>query len=124
MENIEKIREQFPITRNRVFMNHAAQSPLPKVVADAVCKCIDEFSNFGHTSIEWHNGGKPFFAKLIGAKTEEIALVENTSIGMNIAANVLRYPQGAKIVTTDLEYPSVVYPWLRKRLGVEVLLIV
>jgi len=39
---------------------------------------------------------------------------------LNIAANVLRYPPGSKIVTTDLEYPSVVYPWLRKSLGVKV----
>lgn len=120
MENIERIREQFPITKHRVFLNHAAQSPLPKPVADTVHRCIDDFSNFGHTSIEWNDGGKPFFAKLIGAKTEEIALVENTSVGMNIAVNVLHYPQGAKVVTTDLEYPSAVYPWLRKSLGVKV----
>jgi selenocysteine lyase/cysteine desulfurase len=57
---------------------------------------------------------------MIGAKTEEIALIENTSIGLNIAANVLSYPRGSKVVTTDLEYPSVVYPWLRKGLGVKV----
>lgn len=120
VENIEKVREQFPITKNKVFLNHAAQSPLPKPVADAVHKCVDDFSNFGHTSIEWSDGGKHFFAKLIGANQEEIALVENTSVGMNIAANALHYPQGAKIVTTDLEYPSVVYPWLRKRLDVKV----
>jgi len=120
MKNIEKIREQFPITKNKIFLNHAAQSPLPKPVADAVHKCTDEFSKFGTTSIEWNDGGKPFFAKLIGAKPEEIAFVENTSVGLNIAANVLRYPLGSKIVTTDLEYPSVVYPWLRKSLGVKV----
>jgi len=41
-------------------------------------------------------------------------------MGLNIAANVIRYPPGSKIVTTNLEYPSVVYPWLRKRLGVKV----
>jgi selenocysteine lyase/cysteine desulfurase len=120
MENIEKIREQFPITKNKVFLNHAALSPLPKPVADAIRKCADDFSNFGNTSIEWNDGGKPFFAKLIGAKKEEIALVENTSTGLNIAANVLHYPSGSKIVTTDLEYPSVVYPWLRKSLGVKI----
>jgi len=120
MENVEKIREQFPITKNKVFLNHAAQSPLPKPVADAVRKCADEFSNFGTTSIEWNDGGKPFFARLIGATPEEIAFVENTSVGLNIAANVLHYPPGSKIVTTDLEYPSVVYPWLRKSLGVKV----
>jgi len=120
MENIDKIREQFPVTKNKVFLNHAAQSPLPKPVADAVRKFAEDFSNFGTTSIEWNDGGKPFFAKLISAKPEEIAFVENTSTGLNIAANVLHYPPGSKIVTTDLEYPSVVYPWLRKSLGVKV----
>jgi selenocysteine lyase/cysteine desulfurase len=120
MNDVEKIRELFPITKNKVFLNHAAQSALPKPVAEIVHICIDDFSNFGHSSIEWNDGGKPFFARLIDARTEEIALVENTSVGMNIAANALQYPKGAKIVTTDLEYPSVVYPWLRKRLGVEV----
>jgi len=120
MEDIAKIREQFPITKSKVFLNHAAQSPLPKPVADAIRKCIDDFSNFGETSAEWLDCGKPLFAKLIGAKPEEIALVENTSVGLNIAANGLHYKKGSKIVTTDLEYPSVVYPWLRKSLGVKV----
>jgi len=120
MKDSGNIREQFPITQSKVFLNHAAQSPLPKPVADALRKCIDEFSNFGDTSIKWNDGGKPFFAKLIGAKPEEIALVENTSMGLNIAANVLSYPRDSKIVTTDLEYPSVVYPWLRKGLDVKV----
>jgi selenocysteine lyase/cysteine desulfurase len=120
MENIEKIREQFPITKNKTFLNHAAQSPLPKPVADAVHRFADDFSNFGDTSMKWNQGGKPFFAKLINAKSEEIAFVENTSVGLNIAANVLHYPPSSKIVTTDLEYPSVVYPWLRKSLGVKV----
>ena len=120
LENMLKIREQFPITRNKVFLNHAAQSPLPKPAADVVRKFVDDFSNFGDTSIEWNDGGKPFFAKLIQAKPEEIAFVENTSMGLNIAANVLHYPPDSKIVTTDLEYPTVVYPWLRKKLDVKV----
>ncbi|MDI6805284.1 MAG: aminotransferase class V-fold PLP-dependent enzyme [Candidatus Bathyarchaeia archaeon] len=120
MENIDKIRELFPVTKNKVFLNHAAQSPLPKPVADAVCKYAEDFSNFGDTSIEWNDGGKPLFARLIGAKPEEIAFIENTSVGINIAANMLHYPPSSKIVTTDLEYPSVVYPWLRKKLGVKV----
>lgn len=70
--------------------------------------------------MEWNDGGKPLFAKLIGAKKEEIALIKNTSTGINIAASVLHYPLGSKIVTTDLEHPSVVYPWLRRSLDVKV----
>jgi selenocysteine lyase/cysteine desulfurase len=120
MDDAEKIREQFPVTKNKVFLNHAAESPLPKPVAEAVKRYANEFSNSGKTSIDCEDGGKPYFAKLVGAKAGEIALVENTSVGINIAANVLNYPPGSKIVTTDLEYPSVVYPWLRKSLGVRV----
>jgi cysteine desulfurase/selenocysteine lyase len=120
MHDIEKTREQFPVTKNRVFLNHAAQSPLPKPVTEAMSKYIDQLSNFEPAMTEASDNGKPYFAQLIGAKLGEIALVENTSVGLNIAANVLHYPPGSKIVTTDLEYPSVVYPWLRKRLGVKV----
>ena len=118
--DMESVREQFPVTKNKVFLNHAAESPLPKPVADAVHKYVEEFSNFGESSIELEDRGKSLFAKLINAKPEELAIVENTSMGLNIAANLLRYPPGSKIVTTDMEYPSVVYPWLRKSLPVKV----
>jgi selenocysteine lyase/cysteine desulfurase len=120
MDDILKIREQFPVTESKVFLNHAAQSPLPKPVADAIHRYTDDFSKFGTSLIECDRWGKPCFARLIGARPEEIALIENTSVGLNIAANVLQYPEGSKIVTTDLEYPSVVYPWLRKNLGARV----
>ena len=120
MDDILKIREQFPVTESKVFLNHAAQSPLPKPVAEAIHRYTDDFSKFGTSLIECDRWGKPCFARLIGARPEEIALIENTSVGLNIAANVLQYPQGSKIVTTDLEYPSVVYPWLRKNLGARV----
>ena len=120
MDDVGKLREQFPVTKKKVFLNHAAESPLPKPVAEAVRKYAEEFSNTGKTTFDCADGGKPYFARLVGAKAGEIALVENTSVGLNIAANVLDYPQGSKIVTTDLEYPSVVYPWLRKNLGVKV----
>jgi cysteine desulfurase/selenocysteine lyase len=121
LEDVNAIRELFPVVENKVFLNHAAQSPLPKPVADAVKKCVEELSMYGNVSTsERDDCGKALFARLIGAKPEEIALVENTSVGLNIAANVLEYLPDSKIVTTDLEYPSVVYPWLKKSLGVKI----
>ena len=120
MENLEKIRALFPIVKNKVFLNHAAQSPLPKPVAEAMHRYVEDYSNFGTSPLETSDLGKSLFARLVGAKPEEIALAENTSMGLNIAAHVLRYPPGSKVVTTDLEYPSVVYPWLKKSLGVKV----
>jgi cysteine desulfurase/selenocysteine lyase len=120
MNTMDQIRNQFPVTKNKKYLNHAAHSPLPASVAHAIHQYVNEYTKFGDTSIENNRCGKPYFAKLIGARPEEIALIDNTSTGISLAANMLRYPKGSKIVTTDMEYPSVVYPWLRKNPGVKV----
>lgn len=120
MKDIQRLREQFPITKSKVFLNHAGQSPLPKPVLEAMQNFMDEFSSTGVMNDD-PNEPKKLFATLIGACThDEIAFVENTSMGLNIVAHMLNYPSGSNVVTTDLEYPSVVYPWLGSRLGVEV----
>jgi hypothetical protein len=36
MERIEEICELFPITANKIFLNHAAQAPLPKPTVDTI----------------------------------------------------------------------------------------
>lgn len=117
--NIRKIREQFPIVKKKVFLNHAAHSPLSKPTLKAMQEHIVELSQFGTISADL-NMGRRLFAELIGAEPEKIALVPNTSTGLNLIANMLDYPPGSNVVVTDLEFPSVVYPWLRKKLGVEV----
>ena len=119
MESMEKVRENFPIVKNKIFMNHAAHSPLPKPVFESMLEYLKEASEqwVAETDLET---AKKLFAKLINAKPEEIAFVSNTSTGLNIVANMLDYGEGSNIVTTDLEFPSVAYPWLRKKLGVKV----
>ena len=119
METLESLRKQFPIVRNKIFMNHAAISPYPKPVLEAMRKHTEEFSEFGTISGDLNDLRKPF-AKLVNSKQEEMALVANTSIGLNIVASMLDYPSGSNVVVTDLEYPSVVYPWLKRKLKVDV----
>lgn len=119
MKSISEIRNSFPVTESKIFLNHAAYSPLPRPVVDVMRIYNDELSRFEIDEAKY-SLGKEYFARLVGAKEEEVALVQNTSTGINIVANMLNYPKGANIVTTDMEYPSVVYPWLKKKLGVEV----
>ena len=118
MEDIEGVRENFPIVKNRVFLNHAAVSPLPKPVAQSMAKYLRESSELGASGVDLKRL-KLLFGKLINAKLDEIAFVPNTSTGLSIVANMLEYGKRSNIVTTDLEFPSVVYPWLRKKLNVE-----
>lgn len=47
------------------------------------------------------NKSKKLFAKLIGADNyTEVALVTNTSTGLNIVAHMLDYPKDSNVVTT------------------------
>jgi len=120
MQSLEKIRENFPIVRNKIFLNHAAHSPLPKPVADAIIGYVKEASEQWVSEINFEEA-KGLFAKLINAKRkEEVAFIPNTSTGLNIVANMLEYNENSNIVTTDLEFPSVVYPWLKRKLNVKV----
>ena len=119
MQNIEEIRENFPIVRNKVFLNHAAHSPLPKPVANSMKEYLKRASELWVSEVDLEEP-KKLFAKLINAAPEELAFVPNTSTGLNIVANMLDYGENSNIVTTDLEFPSVVYPWLREKLNVKV----
>jgi cysteine desulfurase/selenocysteine lyase len=51
-------------------------------------------------------------AALIGADPGEIALVPNTSTGLNIAAQVLPVARDKVIIGYDGEFPANVYPWM------------
>jgi selenocysteine lyase/cysteine desulfurase len=113
--NVDKERKLFPVTKNKAFLNHAASSPLPAPVIAAVQNYLEN-SLFLEEDHSAPNKGRCLFAQLVNAESSEIALVPNTTTGLNIAANTLDYPRGCNVVTTDLEFPTVVYPWLRSKL--------
>ncbi len=54
------------------------------------------------------------FAQLVGADVEEIALMTNTTYGLNLAARALPLRPGV-ILTFDGEFPSCVYPFQAMR---------
>jgi selenocysteine lyase/cysteine desulfurase len=51
-------------------------------------------------------------AALIGAAADEIALMVNTTYGLNVAARCLPLQPGDVVVSSDREFPANVYPWM------------
>jgi len=123
MVDLRKIREQFPITKEKIYFAHASRGPIPKCGAEAIKAYVHSSMLSGLTLVDAgvpEDGGRPLFARLIGAGKDEVAFVENTSIGLNIAAGVVDHKKGSNVVTTDYEYSSVTYPFLRREPKVEV----
>ena len=124
-DSIQRARELFPITRERVYMNHAAIGPLPQTaverataVAQSVADSADEHWDDRLAEAERVRG---LAARLMGAQQEhEVAFVGNTSEGLSIVSAGLDWQPGDNVVGADCEFPSNVYPWLRlSKQGVE-----
>ena len=116
--DLHAVREaEFPWTQTgeTVFLNAASTGPLPRRTVEttkawaalrAEPHRLDDaalFATLGRS--------RELIAKLIGARSSEIALAVNTSFGMNLAALALPLVPGDVIVTPDLEFPANVYPW-------------
>jgi len=113
----ETIRSLFPITKNYIYMNHAAVSPLSTRVRDAMASLADDVMRHGTAHYEdWYrtyDNVRSSAARLVNARPHEIAFVRNTSDGISTVANGLDLREGDNIVTSDVEFPSNIYPWMR-----------
>ncbi len=124
-------REQFPITRDTVYFNHAGISPLPQRTFDALTEAnrrllLDPTGSYD----PWFTGKQAAFNETMRAlinarRVEEIIGITSTSLGLNLVAQSLPWQRGQNIVLCDAEFPTNVYPWmrLREQHGVELRLV-
>ncbi len=112
----KEIRRLFPIHRSCVYLNNAGVCPPSLRVLEAV-----ESFHRTHALHGWRKVGplfrdagrkiKGILSRLLGCDPSCIALVHNTSEGMNIVAQGLDWKAGDVVVGLDREYPANVYPW-------------
>jgi cysteine desulfurase / selenocysteine lyase len=113
----ENFRRRMPIARRWAYFDHAAVAPLSgdaqKAIAhwneDAACNG----SAFYPAWMKQIDALRARAAGLIGADIEEIALVGNTTAGINLVAEGFPWKPGDNVVTRADEFPSNQYPWLR-----------
>ncbi|RJP62443.1 MAG: aminotransferase class V-fold PLP-dependent enzyme [Ignavibacteriales bacterium] len=125
--NIKDSRKYFPfLNSGMIYMNHAAISPLPSPVVEAINNYIkirsetevENFPDFLKLAAET----KILLSQMINSSSaDRIAFVENTSNGLNILTQGLTWKQDDRIILNDIEFPSNVYPFLNlKSYGVEI----
>jgi selenocysteine lyase/cysteine desulfurase len=113
--SIFKIRSQFPVFEQKVYLNSCSQGALSKRVEVA----------FGEYLQVWHEQGSPWdawieryeeargvFANFIGADPDEVALVASASAGVNSIASALGMKDRRKVVLGEFEFPTMGHIWL------------
>jgi selenocysteine lyase/cysteine desulfurase len=122
---VDEYRALFPITERFAYLDHAALGPLSRPVLAAQQAFLEQQATLGSEATAEHHAAKDrlrrSMAEFIGADTDEIALTKNTPEGLSIVASGLGWRPGDSVVTSDLEFPANMYPWLNLReRGVEV----
>ena len=110
------VQRQFRLEPGLVYLNNASLGPSPALVADATeafRRTLDAFPSrymWGAWSEE-KEAVRSKAAVLLGASPEEIALIHNTTEGMNLIASSLDLDSGDEVIVADHEHPSGTVPW-------------
>ncbi len=115
LANEELRRHEFPVTRDRIFLGHAGDSPLPRRVADAVAEYAHAATLGDQESVVYPailDAGRKVASELLHCGTDEVAFVGPTSLALSFFASGLKFRRSDNILVYFDDYPSNVYPWM------------
>jgi len=123
----ETLRQnEFPVTKDKIFLGHAAVCPLPHRVAEAIANFAHRCTTNDQETIlpALVEDARKLGARLLNCQADEIAFVGPTSIGLSYVASGLKFRKGDNVLIYFDDYPSNVYPWMAlAEQGVEVRLL-
>jgi selenocysteine lyase/cysteine desulfurase len=110
------VKENFPFENGLSYFNNASLGPSPEIVRHATEKFRRTLDSFPSKYMwgAWQEEKEEVrrkAARLFGVSAEEIALIHNTTEGMNIVAASLALNPGDEVILADHEHPSGTIPW-------------
>lgn len=122
---LETYRREFPVVDSYIYLDNAGVAPVPLRVGTAVAEFLREASSLGFAGysrwMERVERVRGLSARLVGAGSDEIAFVKNTSHGISIVAGGLDWKDGDNVLVFEKDFPTNIYPWLAlERKGVSV----
>ena len=117
MKRLASFRDEFPVSRTHIFLNHAGVAPTSRRAGAAVARFMDSLVRLGRPSFDdWEllaTACRDRFARLIGCGSDEVAFVRNTSHGLSLLSAGLDWRPGDRVAAAvSVEYPSNAYPWI------------
>ncbi len=110
----DRIRHRFPIFERLVYVNSCSQGALSDAVRESYAAYLRHWEEKGAPWEYWverTEAARGAFARLVNADPDEIAVTTSLSAGVSALASGLRWARRSKIVTTDVEFPTVGQIW-------------
>ena len=107
-----------PAVEKWAYLDNAAIGPLTAPARDVLRLWAEDMADNGESAwFTWSErveSARRAAARMIAAEPDEIAFVNNTTHGINIVAEGLRWKDGDNVVTLANEFPANLYPWLNQ----------
>jgi cysteine desulfurase / selenocysteine lyase len=121
--DFKDVRELFIGTKNKTFLDSACVGLIPITAKNAIIKFLDIVAECNaydasqhHIALdEMRNEAVTQAALLLNTETQNISLIENTTHGLNIAANSIPFSPSDEVIISNTEYLQVAIPFMKKQ---------
>ena len=110
----QALRREFPTTERFTYLDIARKAIMPRRIQAAVEDWFtDIYDNAGAAafSMEGIEETRQSVAEVYGAPSEGVALIKNTSEGINIVAQGFPFRAGDNVVISEFEHENNTFPW-------------
>jgi selenocysteine lyase/cysteine desulfurase len=114
----EEFRLRFPALQDMVYFASCSQGALSDTLTMALTEYQRTLLRYGAPWERWMREvelARELFARMIHATADEIAVVPSVSAAAYQVASTRDWRSRPRIVTTDMEFPSVAHVWLAQR---------
>ncbi len=120
----DALRQEFPTLERFAYLDIAKKAILPRRVeaaAQAWFRDVYEAAGSRAFSMDEVEATRRAVAQLVVAPAQSVALIKNTSEGMNIIAQGMAFEPGDNVVLSELEHENNTFPWRKlEEKGVEI----
>ncbi len=126
---LDAFRDQYRLPHGSVYLDHAATGVLSQAALEAASDFLagragtidGRMPNNFPADLEVIDRARSRAAALVSADLEGVAVVPNTSYGLNLVAQGLDWQPGDRVSVPGCEFPSNLLPWRAlEGVGVEV----
>jgi selenocysteine lyase/cysteine desulfurase len=118
MPSPEEFRQRFAALQDTAHFASCSQGALSDTLASALLELQYTMREQGAPWGRWMDEvdtARAMFARLIGAEPDEVAVVSCASAAAFQVASTQNWADRPRIVTTDMEFPSIAHVWLAQQ---------
>jgi selenocysteine lyase/cysteine desulfurase len=115
---IARLRSRFPILSAKTYLYSCSQGALSSDVEAGMAEYANSWRTSSAPWDEWmgkYEEIRASFARMIGAKAAEVAIVTSASAGINPIANSLDFSARKHVILSEYDFPTMGHIWLAQQ---------